>query len=642
MGKTFVSQTSFASGEVSSSLYGRIDREIYFNGAAALRNVVVTPLGGVKRRMGSERVVNTQGNVKGRLVPFQFAIDTKYLMVFTPQRIDIYKDDALVATVTAAPISDLTADIIAEMNFVQSLNTLILVHPDLRPIRILRTNDTTWTPSYVPFVDIPTYDFGAITPSGTFTASAVSGNAITVTASVSTFTSGMVGYGIRGNGGYAFITAFTSGTSVTARVVDAFNNTSAFSDWVLEEPAWSSTRGWPISATFWNNRLWLGGAKSRPQTVWGSKIAGFFDFNFGTAQSADAIEWTADDDEVNAIQNIFGGRTLQVFSQSSEYFSPLQLDRTVTPATFKLERATRHGSSAARPVSSDGATIFVELSGRVVREFLFLDVEQSYIADDISFLSEHLINAPVTIALQKSTEAAAGEYTYFVNSDGTIAVLNRRRAQNFIAWTLWETDGQYEDAAVVGNDLYVTVKRNINGSDVRFVEKFIEGRYTDAGIILTEDPATITFSGLTYLEGEEVSVRSRLGYPLLRRTVDGGEITIESSQEEIEVGLPFAPRIRSLAPESASRPVLSGERRRIVSVNFNIKESYGFEVSNGTTNVRVTLAAFGDIILNQVTGLFNGWKRVGMRGYSREPYIEVMQESPSDLHILSMKMEVTT
>jgi hypothetical protein len=642
MGKTFISQTSFASGEVSPSLYGRIDREIYFNGAAALRNVVVTPLGGVKRRMGSERIVNTQGNVKARLVSFQFSIDTKYLLSFTPQRINIYKNDALVATVTAAPITDLTADIIAEMNFVQSLNTLILVHKNLRPIRLVRTNDTTWTPSYVPLVDIPTFDFGAITPSGTMTASAVSGNAITITASVATFTAGMVGWAIRGNGGYAFITAFGSATSVTARVVDPFNNISAFSDWVLEEPQWSATRGWPISATFWNNRLWFGGARSRPQTVWGSKIAGFFDFNFGTAQSADAIEWTADDDEVNSISNIFGGRTLQVFSQSSEYFSPLQLDRTVTPATFKLERATRHGSNNARPVSSDGATIFVELSGRVVREFLFLDVEQSYIADDISFLSEHLIRSPVTIALQKSTETAAGEYTYFVNADGTIAVLNRRRAQNFIAWTLWETDGQYEDAVVVGNDLYATVKRSINGSDVRFIEKFVSNLYTDAGIILNQSPATNIFTGLTYLEGKIVNVRSGLGYPLLSRTVLSGQISIESNQEEIEVGLPFTPRIRSLPPESVGRPLLSGERRRIVSANFNIKDSFGFEVTNGITNVRVTLTAFGDIILNQVTGLFNGWKRIAMRGYKREPYIEITQSAPSDLHILSMKLEVTT
>lgn len=572
MGKTFLNQTSFASGEISPNLFGRVDRDIYNNGAAKLRNLYITPLGGIKRREGTKYITNTYTNLKPRFVSFQFNIDQTYLMVFTPARVDIYRNDALVATVTTSPISSLTADIIATMKWTQSLNTLIIVHPDVQPIQILRVDDATWTPTSITLSNIPTYDFG-------------------------------------------------SGA----------------------EAAWSVTRGWPKSATFWNQRLWFGGAKSRPATVWGSKIAGFFDFNLGTAAAADAIEVTIDDDQENAIENIFGGRTLQVFSQASEYFSPVTLDQTVTPTTFKLERGTRHGSSSVFPVSSDGATIFVERSGRVVREYVFLEVEQSYVSDDISFLSEHLIRTPTVAVIKKSSDRLPGEFVFFCNADGTIAVLNRRRAQNFIAWSLFETQGIYEDLAVVGNSLYACCKRTINGAEVRFIEKFSWDYYTDAGMILST-PSTTVWSGLSYLESMSVYVRSQDGYPLLANTVTSGSITTEVAQTSIEVGLGWSPTMRSLAPENptgAGRGT-TGEKRRIVQANFNLKDSNGFTVNTARQNIRVSLMQIGDIILNQTPPLFSGWKRVPITGYTREPYIEVTQTAPVDFELLSMTMEVTT
>ncbi len=72
MGRTVINQTSFASGEISPSLYGRVDRDIYFNGAAKLRNVYVAPLGGVIRRPGTKYIENTTTNQKCRLLPFQY------------------------------------------------------------------------------------------------------------------------------------------------------------------------------------------------------------------------------------------------------------------------------------------------------------------------------------------------------------------------------------------------------------------------------------------------------------------------------------------------------------------------------------------------------------------------------------------
>ena len=159
MGKTFLQQTSFASGEISPLLKGRIDRDIYLNGASLIRNAVVSPLGGIKKRSGTEYIANTTGDAAARLISFEFNAIQTYLLVFTAGEMKVYKEDALVATVTTAPIDDLTADIIQEMNFTQSADTLILVHEDLQPVRITRTSDTAWTAASISFTNIPQYAF---------------------------------------------------------------------------------------------------------------------------------------------------------------------------------------------------------------------------------------------------------------------------------------------------------------------------------------------------------------------------------------------------------------------------------------------------------------------------------------------------
>jgi hypothetical protein len=569
MAKTYTLQTSFASGEVTPFIYGRVDRDIYYNGAAKLRNVYVTPLGGVIRRGGTEKIDSTTNNARCRMISFQFNVIQTYLLVFAQGEFKVYKNGVLQATVTSSPISNITASMLPELNWTQSADTLIIVHPDLKPIRITRTSDTNWTAVEVTFSNIPAFDFG-------------------------------------------------SGT----------------------EAVWSTSRGWPRSVTFWQQRLWFGGSKSRPQTVWGSRIAGFFNFSFGTGADDDAIEFTIDDDEVNAIVNIFAGRTLQVLTTGGEFFTPISVGTAVTPKTISLEKATRHGSANVRPFSTDGATIFVQRGGQTIREYVFLDLEQSYIAEDISFLSSHLIRNPVSAAIQRSNNLS-GEYSYFVNQDGTMAVLNRRRSQNFIAWTLFETKGKYEDVAVVGNDVYVSVLREIDGADVRFIEKFDESLYVDAGVVLSQSPANATWDNLDYLEGETVNVRASDGSPLLSNMVVDGEIETERPELSIQVGIPFTPIIRILSPEDAGSRSLSGKRRRIVSSNFNLNKSNGFTVLNERESSIATVNSFGNVTFNQPLPKITGWRKIYNRGYSRQPYIEVRQENPIDLHILSVSIEVT-
>ena len=137
---------------------------------------------------------------------------------------------------------------------------------------------------------------------------------MTLTASSSVFSAGSVGQYINViPQGRAKIVQYTSGTVVNAITEFPFFNTSAIANgnWELEsgyENVWSAGKGWPRTVTFHQGRLYFGGSKSRPSTVWGSKVGIFFDFEGTEGLDDDSVEATLDTNTFNAITDIISGR----------------------------------------------------------------------------------------------------------------------------------------------------------------------------------------------------------------------------------------------------------------------------------------------------------------------------------------------
>ena len=109
-----------------------------------------------------------------------------------------------------------------------------------------------------------------------------------MTASGTPFTSAHVNQYIQGAGGRARILEFLTTAPVRVVTVIPFYSTTAIAnnDWELLtgfEDVWSATRGYPRTVTFHAGRLYFGGSRDRPNTIWGSKIALFFDFDPGSS-----------------------------------------------------------------------------------------------------------------------------------------------------------------------------------------------------------------------------------------------------------------------------------------------------------------------------------------------------------------------
>ena len=651
MSRAVTIQTNFTTGEVDPLLKSRIDINQYYNALDQARNVLIQPQGGIERRPGLQFIfevpsaANPQNGMK--LIPFEFSTTQSYMLLFVHNRMYIFKNKELVTNINSSGNDYLTTTIgstvLATMDHTQSADTLIVVQEDMAPKKIVRGGaHNSWTISDISFEFVPKFNFTAseTTINQTITPSAVDGN-ITITAGGNVFASGNVNQYIEANDGMgrARITRFVSATSVEAVVEIPFFNTSAiasggtFIDGGYED-SWSSTKGYPRTCTFHEGRLYFGGVKSRPNTIFASRVARFFDFNPGEALDDDSIELTISTDSTNAITGMFSGRDLQIFTKGGEFFLPQSTLDPITPTNVVINGATRRGSKEGiKPVGAESGTLFIQRAGKSLREFLFSDVELSYISNNISLLSSHLLKSPSDMALRKATSTTDGDLLLIVNeTDGSLATYSILRGQNVIAPSLSTTDGEFVNVGVDVDQIYFTVKRTISSADKYYVECFNDDNTTDSAKLYSggSKPSTTTVTGLSHLEGKTVKVIAD-DQMQLDKTVSSGQIVLDAVPTTyVEIGLNYTPTIKTLPVElKLSSGNIVAQKKRIVEATANLYLS-----QNLTLNGNDLLFVAGDF--------FTGKKRKKpMLGYDRDGQMTFSQSAPLFFTLLGVEYKVS-
>jgi len=650
-------QTNFSTGELDPLLRARVDLQQYNNALAKATNVVIQPQGGMRRRPGLKYLAelpnsSTPSAANGvRLVPFEFSVDDSYMLCFTHNRMYVFKDGVQITNINASgnpyATTSITGAMLSEICWTQSADTMIIVHPDLQPVKLVRgANDASWTISTITFDSIPKYAFTltVTTPSvGHITPSAVSGN-ITLTSQNSYFNSSHVNQYINAQPqGRARIIAVDSGTTVRAVTEYPFFNTANIpqGSWEVEtgyEDVWSSGKGWPRTVTFHEGRLYFGGSKSRPSTIWGSKIGLFFEFVPTEALDDDAVEATLDTSQLNVIVDMISGRDLQVFTTGGEFFVPQSGTDPITPLSLTFKAVSRNGTKTGTRVQSlESGTVYIQRQGKSLNEFLFSDTQLTYVTQRISLLAGHLLKSPKRMALRRATSTDEGDLLLMSNdSDGTMAVFSIMRSQQITAPSEFITDGQFVDVGVDVTDIYTVVKRTFNGTARYFVELFSYDRYTDCAFI--GGSAGGVGSGLPHI-GKSLNVICD-GVPQSNETVSaGGAVTFDrESVTSYEVGLPFTVYAKTMPVEIRLQTgTRLGFKKRIVEINAFVDNTQHMALNNNPVPFR----SFDNPLLDDPEPTFTGVKRVnGVLGYSREQAIEIGQSLPLKMTLLGLEYKV--
>jgi hypothetical protein len=530
----------------------------------------------------------------------------------------------------------------------QSADTLIVVHPDVAPISIVRgANDATWTASAITFDSIPKYAYtvSVVNPAGTLTPSAVSGK-VTLTASSGVFTSGAVGQYINAQPqGRAKIVRFNSSTSVDAITEFPFFNTATIANgqWDYEsgyEAVWSSGKGWPRSVTFHEGRLYFGGSKSRPSTIWGSKVGLFFDFDATEGLDDDAVEATLDTNTFNAIVDIISGRDLQVFTTGGEFYVPQNGLDPITPTNFFVKTASRNGTQqGVRVQQLESGTLFIQRQGKSLNEFAYTDTQATYVTQKISLLAGHLLKGPSRIALRRSVATDENDLLLITNTvDGTMAVFSLLRAQNVIAPSEFITvDGAYVDVSVDISTIYTVVRRNVNGVDQFYVEIFDNNLLTDSA---KSGTGVVTTVAMPHLVSETVNILEDGTVQANQVVPGGGTVTLpRATASSYEIGLPITVEARTMPVDlKLQTGTRLGFKKRIVEVNALVVDTQHMKI-NGT---QIPFRAFGDI-LDKPIAEFTGTKVLhGILGYTQEAKITISQDIPLKMTLLGVEYKVAT
>lgn len=650
----FVSvQTNFTTGELDPLLRSRVDLKARQNALETARNVVCQPQGGVKRRPGT-KFINELGGTPAdgvRLVHFEFSVDDSYMLCFTNNRMYVYKDKELITNINASGDDyldttgyGLTSDHLDHLCWTQSADTLIIVDEDAAPVKIVRgASDSSWTIDNITFDSVPQYAFTITTtnPAATLTPSDVSGK-VTLTASASVFTAAHVGQYINASPqGRARIVKYNSGTSVNAVTEFPFFDTTATASgqWELEtgyEDVWSATKGWPRSVTFHQGRLFFGGSKSRPSTIWGSKVGLYFDFEAVEGLDDDAVEATLDTNTFNAIIDIISGRDLQVFTTGGEFYVPQEGLTPITPSDFFLSSTSRNGiREGVRVQQLESGVLFIQRQGKQLSEIAYSDTQLTYVTSKISLLAGHLLKGPKHMDIRRAVATDENDLLLIVNEDdGSMAAFSLLRAQDVIAPSEFITQGKFLDVGVDITDIYVVTERDDNGTNKYYVEVFDDNYLTDCA----KQGAAVASLDMSHIDGQTVNVLSD-GYVEENQTADSAVTFVNTPTTSCEVGLPIDVEIKTMPIEVATQTgTRIGFKKRIVEVNALIFETQNIVINNNLVPIR-TLGAGA---LGSPVPEFTGTKTLhGILGYNNDGQITVTQSAPLKLTLLGLEYKIS-
>lgn len=383
--------------------------------------------------------------------------------------------------------------------------------------------------------------------------------------------------------GWVKITAIGGGgTTATATVI--LNNgrlqlptsftTTGTTRWA--KSAFSPLRGWPTSVAFFRERL----VYARGRELFFSVVGAYDDFSRQDGPDITketAIKLSIASDRLDLIRWITPSQALLVGTARNE----LSVQEQTTTQVFAADNATsmpqtEYGSRLLEPIRIGSAVLFIQRAGRKLRELIYDYASDRYKADDLTVLSEHIVDTGV---VDMDFQQEPDNILWCVLADGTLAALTYNRERGVVAWVPHEIGGPdafVETVAVISapdgrrDDVWFVVRRTINGATVRYVEVLEDNRlvevdtadafYGDAGITYDGASAKI-IAGLGHLEGATVQVLAD-GSAHADRVVTGGQITLNRFATKVQIGFDSPAQLQTMRADGGAQDGTSQTRSK--------------------------------------------------------------------------------
>lgn len=499
MPRSAVIQSSFAAGEVSPWLHGRVDLARYFIGLRQLQNALVMMYGGANRRPGSRFVCFTKGTNETypeRLLRFKFSEEQAYVIEAGGGYFRFFMDHGQIVepedeTVPYEIVTPYTEEEVWELTYVQTADVMYLCHVNHPPQVLSREGHTDWT--------LEPFEFGW----GPFEK-----------AVEESYYPGGTGFWTGGSG------TWPKDEERTIRATKDFFDTDKPEDYVGRQMAWffgnpanvdpavwgeqwgvleflevidkrnarcmclkeiGHGGGWAPGGTVWRmgtcwkegnwpgavflhqQRLVMGGSLEKPDTLWGSHAGDYQNFSFGV-DAGDGYEFTLGSAEVNAIRQLTGANRLMPLTAGSEWAVTGSTTDAIEPASVFAAEQSPHGSNRVRATRMGQAVVFCQRMGRKIRQLLYSFETDGIQSENLSILSEHITASGIR---DMAYAQELNSVLWCVREDGAMAALTYEPNHQVLGWSRHVTDGKYRSAASIPHpdniqdDVWLVVERDV-------------------------------------------------------------------------------------------------------------------------------------------------------------------------------------
>lgn len=347
------------------------------------------------------------------------------------------------------------------------------------------------------------------------------------------------------------IVARTSATVVTVQVYGSvLIGLDATTQWRMG--SWSDESGWPRVVGNYEDRLTLAGTDDEPVAVWTSRNADYDSHTVSDPVVADdAIAARLTGGSLNEIGWMVVGRDILLGTpESIRALGRNDASKVFAPDNTRQRAETFVPTSEADPVQMEDVIVVIDYGTTALHEVAFTYEVDGYRARELSTLNEHLF-APgcKDIVFQRTPH----RLLWTRRSDGLLAPSVYDRDQKVFGSSLVDYGGVVEStlalpgvSAAGADDLFLIVRRVVNGQTVRYVEVQAEFWRSDihttppvyaSAAAVYDGVATNTVTGLGHLEAETIGIWAD-GLDLGDTTVASGSVSLPNGieAEQIVIG----------------------------------------------------------------------------------------------------------
>lgn len=708
----------FNFGETSPLIKARVDHQKYSAGCKVLENFIPLLQGPVQRRGGTRMIAQANNGANPvLLIDFAFSETTSYLLELGNYYMRVYTNGGPVYTSGTTVYQRTTpwaqADLfgangISSLKWVQSGDTMYIVCPNRAPQKLMRYGPTDWRIEALPGWNTVTDTRANATAIALFRERLCLASGQTVWMSQSgAFENFHIAEALFNKITLAsnYITSVNSTTgriecyrqgsvqyhlSFMADEVD-FNRTGnvvtcstkdgveSFSRIQFDITAYTSAGDLAeINAT--QGQIIVGPKYGWGTITWDSRYADI-ERDYSTERGVfikpatdvisadDPLEIDIYSEQMDRIEWMVAASNLVVGTSGGEF----HIGETTTvepmgPDNIRITPETVFGSSSIQALRVGSVILFVQRSGRKLREFTYNLYGDNFQATDTTVAAEHITGSGLTAMVWQMEPI---ETLWCVRADGQLIGFTYSSEQDMTAWHRHQLggNGKVSQCQVLpaghgmNDELWLSVKRVVSGTTRYYIEKMESGHYdsshwgrwvnkiwtpgaTQADAFFVDCGTTVTgtamteVTGLTWLEGYEVAILGD-GGPQPRQVVTGGRVPLKYPVNKVQIGLPYDSVLTTVNLDLALRDgTAQGRTKRITKVTLDIINSLGGQAGRDD-EIEGLQFRMGYDPLSKAPALRSGFFKVlWPYGFEREGELTVKQTYPLPFVLAAILPEV--